>query len=725
MAQTPGTGGAGGPIDIYKGKSPEAKLALARVPPPHAGGSSAGDLLGGVVHALIHGTQSPSDRKAEAAFRSAHGLQGGTVFNPISLGIDTLVHAPQQVASLRQQGAKISSGKASETDILKFGLGGGFGVPFMGVKEPGRPHPLLAAKPTIQKGPAPTAKTLNESVIGSLKGAKGVRAQERTLRSEEVAKRAQAYAKELQQNPTAAGHQAAKAQLAGKLPELGFEEFTHFTPEARDAMIGRIADHPTLRELEKTRASDAIVKLTNGKRPTASEERLIREVFGPDLTKQMMRSVSFWRKARQLGLDIANVPRSVEASADASGLMRQNLMVLTSHPIIWAQNVPLYFKAMRSEEAYRAARDAQFSRYENSDIPFDQMGVDLTEMSPIGRTAIREEPFASPLAEKIPLVRASGRGFTVNANQNRLDVAESVYRIAQANEGKLLTRVRSRGGLAPKLVKEPIDPNDPELLASIGTFVNSATGRGKFSHKKLTDASDAINLIFFSPKLIKSRLDFLNPAYYQRLHPVARHQAYRAIAGLAGLILTADSIASAAGAGVNLDPRSSDFAKIKIGNTRVDLAGGFLQYLRLLAETATMQTTSVSGKTTGLAPARAKAGIGSTSWGAVFLRFLRNKLAPPAATFTDFSLGQNSVGQPVGWRTELVPRFTPLSGQDAVGVGQDTGSVPAGLAAFLASATGVGVQNYKPKAPKTRSGGVDIYKGGTGRSSGSIDIFKK
>ncbi len=52
---------------------------------------------------------------------------------------------------------------------------------------------------------------------------------------------------------------------------------------------------------------------------------------------------------------------------------------------------------------------------------------------------------------------------------------------------------------------------------------------------------------------------------------------------------------------VEVDPRSPDFGKARIGNTRYDMLGGFGQYLRLGAQIGTQSTiSSTTGKKTKL-----------------------------------------------------------------------------------------------------------------------------
>jgi hypothetical protein len=706
--------------------------ALAKTPPGlallakeqkaekrQAAGKNPSVTPGQVAHAILNAT----GLDPKALLRNAAVVGSNTL--PPQAGV-----RPQPAANISAAGVPIfgpgAIGHGAALGILPFKRLARQAVEEVAAKEsPAVPefaqkiHPR--AKPKIAG-----AKTLPESVVEALKGSKQAYAEQLGPRREENARRFTEFGKALQENPSVEGAAAASKLLAGKYPALDFQGFKDFSPEAHAAMIRFISDKAGELTLhEPKQAIDALAKLREGMRPAPYERKVLLKVFGPDTTAQMLKSVSWWRSLGKVGINVANIPRSIQSSFDASAIGRQALLAFASHPVMTGKNVPSYLKAIRSQKFYDAADEALRQDPFVASGRAEELGIKLTEMSPQGTTKIREEAFPTPYAEKIPIVghgvRGSGRGYTLFLNQTRVGLGKLLDAEAQRQAGREINRVRMVGSnKLPRLVKETLDPEDPALKKSIGQFANSATGRGEFQHKTLTDASDAINLLLYSPRLFKSRIDFLNPLWYARLDPIARHEAYRAVAGLTGMVALADSLAYAAGAGVNLDPRSSDFAKIRLGNTRVDLAGGFIQYTRILAEAATQQTVTQSGAAKGLAPFRAKAGApGVQSDMSVLLHFLRGKTAPITSGVIDVGMGQNVVGQPVNAQNLLLPRLTPLAGQDAVSVGKDTGSIPFGVAAFLGSAAGVGVQNYKPKQAKAKGSGFSNPFNVGGSSSGS------
>jgi hypothetical protein len=241
------------------------------------------------------------------------------------------------------------------------------------------------------------------------------------------------------------------------------------------------------------------------------------------------------------------------ASFDLSAPFRQGLMVSVSHPRIFFRNFNAMFKSFGSEKTYHAIHDEILAR---PTWPLmHEAGLSITEL---GRLEKREEQFMSNYAERIPVaghgVRASGRAYTAFLNKTRADVFDL---------------------LVSKAEQQGLDIEDEKLTKSIARFVNSATGRGDLG----TFQSHAVtlNTLMFSPRLLWSRLNFMNPVYYARLDPFARKEALKAAVGLVGTIGTVLALMRAGGIRVSGDPRNADWAKIRLGNTRIDILGGFQQ----------------------------------------------------------------------------------------------------------------------------------------------------
>jgi hypothetical protein len=219
-----------------------------------------------------------------------------------------------------------------------------------------------------------------------------------------------------------------------------------------------------------------------------------------------------------------------------------------------------------------------------------------------------------------------------------------------------------------------------------------------------------------------SRLNYLDPTWYVRLSPQARREALR------GLFATSAAVTSALymfsripGVDIgSLDPRSADFGKLKIGNTRIDIAGGFQQYIRLAAELAIATGATVSsttGKKTKLG-----SGYGKPTRLDLIIKFAEGKLAPAGAIATNVLRGKDPVGNPVTLESIVTSNFTPLMTQDAYDIYKENhggvNGIEWAMAGYALGAFGFGIQTYAPKPVKARahhhggSGGVPGFESG-------------
>ena len=487
-----------------------------------------------------------------------------------------------------------------------------------------------------------------------------------------------------------AGHYAAKGELKGELPKVGTKNLD-LSPSELDHLANFVQSHPALEFTEKsytrTRARDAILKLARGESLQRNESLLLESIFGrmdaqPGLKKA-------WEKMGWLerATNVMGIPRSMEAMLDQSAAFRHGIMGLASNPKAWARQWGPMYKQMYSEMSHEEAQAAiqEMPNYSlmtggggRDGIAFTQAGHKLTT---------QEEQYPSALAEQIPgigkWIHISDRGYIGFLNGLRAQMADHLYHIA-AMQGW--------------------DLNDDHLVSSINRFVNSATGRGDLGAAQ--KAATVLNSFLFSPRLLWSRLNFLNPVYYGRLHPFARRQALNSLRNLIGAAATVTYMAKLAGAQTTTDPRNSDFGKLKFGNTRIDFLGGFQQPLVLLARM--FSNTSVSA-TTGR-PTKLSGKAFGMSQLDILQKFFANKLAPvPSAFYEALSQKDPVSGQPLG-RGSFIPdphnlfgpesslennfilkRFTPL-------ILQDIASLPPGPETGLGvlPAIGIGASSYGP-----------------------------
>ena len=538
--------------------------------------------------------------------------------------------------------------------------------------------------PPTKNGATPPSGPANPGdVVKALKGAGKIRNQQNALYSAERTKRITAAEQIMNEVGGEEGHHLAMKALSGELPKLPFTGGKDLNREHVPALFQHIQDHPDLRPFERVRARKALLKVFDGVTPQHNEIKLLTKVFGPEATK-LVKSVGFGKKLANTAGELVNVPRAVMSSFDLSAPFRQGLVAGTTHPVLFARNFKPMLKAFKSEGAYQGIMDDIVSR-PNFDR-YQKGGLGITDLES-GLTHREEQWFGENLAEKIPVaghgIRASGRAYVGFLNKTRADVFDSLLSDAE---------------------KAGRDINDEKMLKDIAKAVNSATGRGS-GPKAIQSWLPALNTIFFSPRLLFSRLDYLNPVNYTRLDPIARQEYLKGSLSLLGTVGTVLTLAKLAGAEVNTNPLSADFAKIKYGNTRVDILGGFQQPVRLLAQLASGKiTSSTTGKTLTLGPE----GPGHLSRFDIGLRFAQSKLAPVPSFVTDVSKGTQFGGQKLDWgfnhNNPVFQRMIPLLAQDARDIYSNKGPGPHGLGAAVGAyglgALGIGLQTYGPKQTK-------------------------
>ena len=526
---------------------------------------------------------------------------------------------------------------------------------------------LPGRKPKPKPEPAPRPAGA-EKIVATLPEAKKLRRKQEAGYRTERKKRA-AAADDAMRVGGEEGYRAALAELKGELPKLKMgDNLKDFDQATADELFTHIQNTDAFRPFEKIRTQTALRKVLDGQVPTKSEIRLLGQAFGPELAEQVTASVTKWRQAKNLGLSVINIPRSLQASIDLSAPFRQGLVLGAKNPRLFAREFGPMLKAFKSEGAYE---DTMGVIAEMEHYPRMQKGkLALTDLE--GSAASREDYFNSPIAEtltggKRSPVRMSGRAYTAFLNKFRADAFNHYLRMAE-DAGH--------------------DIDDELLLKSLATFINTATGRG--SIKAFEPAMNTLTTVFFSPRLIASRLQFFNPGRYVKAGPIGENQhpfvlaqnrkAARNLLGGIGLTL---ALAEWAGADVVRDPRNSDFGKIKVGDTRIDITGGHQGYVvnawrQYKGETVSSTTGEVK---------KLEGGFGKRSRAAVEWDFAKNKLAPAARYVVGWQEDQNFDREPFDPVKEAYRSLVPIGVGGTVDAYKEGGP---GLAALTGGLGGIG-----------------------------------
>lgn len=400
----------------------------------------------------------------------------------------------------------------------------------------------------------------------------------------------------------------------------------------------------------------------------ADLETAKREFNRALLSDRLKNRTAAQKAASAVFVETPGLLRSVMTSLDFSAVFRQGGFVTLSHPLRAAKALPDMFRAFRSKEG-EARSETEISLRPNYGLA-RKAGLFLSEHG-ASSYAKMEEAYMSRWADKVPFVAGSQRAYKAFLNRLRMDSFDAMLAGLSASGRPSLTEAKA-----------------------IANFVNVATGRGG---GKESAAAATLNGIFFSPRLVLSRFQLLalQPAWKGTL--ATRRMVAGEYARFLGGIGVLYALGSLAGMDIEWDSRSSDFGKMRLGDTRVDPLAGLSQATVLVSRLSTGESKSLAGKVRSIRGDDMK--FGSDDGGDVLARFLRTKLAPIPSSAVDLMAGEDVVGEKATVGSEAASLVMPLSLRDIYKTMQAQG-IPAGAALGLLSIFGMGVQTYSARKPK-------------------------
>jgi len=368
-------------------------------------------------------------------------------------------------------------------------------------------------------------------------------------------------------------------------------------------------------------------------------------------------------KKAPLLTNVAGIPRSLMASLDLSAPLNQGWGMLSRKQFY--TSLGKMFKYAISKNDFRDLQaeiitDPQYSLAKKS-------GLRLTELG--DKLELREEQFMSSLLDKVPGIAASQRAYTGFLNKLRFDVFKDLIKKAEVSGEDI-----------------SIGSKSTEDIAKV---VNNFTGGARVG--KLEQATPALNAIFFSPRKITSTLQMINPLNYldPKISKTAKLAATRNLIG--SLSMSAGVIALyglLSGNKQETNPTSSDFGKIKSGDTRLDISGGNATYANILSRLITQRMKSSTGITRPLGT-----DYGQTSGADLIAQFLRYKTSPNASLFIDIVSGANAIGEKKTIPQSIIDRFKPMFANSVVELLQSDTDGKFGFA--LTGLLGAGLNTYK------------------------------
>lgn len=613
-----------------------------------------GAMFGAGLAGFLHGTG-----------KAISGLRGGVKTQlPQELPQSPLL-SPTEVG-LPSQAQKGVSPTGEATDIL-----GRIQQKLQGLRQPGL---STVGKEEVALADSISLNDPIKKITALLQEAKPMRGQQEALYSAERSRRAGAIAGIGKSIPGEKGFYAQLGKLKGELPKVEFSRIRQGLSQPDIDSLYNKVEGATMTPFEKINAKSALNKLLGvegGQIPTESELKLLGEVFPQEMIQAVLDKRPFMQKLFSATENALNVPRSAMATLDLSAPFRQGFLMV-GRPKQFFPALKDMFKYAASEDGYMELMTSIKNR-----PTYLKMREGKLALTDIGENlGSREEAFLSNLPEKLPilgrLARGSNRAYTGFLNKLRADVFDDLVMKAEG-QGRAV---------------------NGKLLEDIATFVNTATGRGNLG--KFQGAAKILNATFFSPRLLASRINTLNPLYYAKLDPFVRKEALKTLLSTTAIASTVLGLAKIGGADVQTDPRSADFAKIKIGNTRYDVLGGYQQYIRLVSQLLTGKIiSSTTGKEITLGE-----GYKPMTRKDILIRFFEGKESPIASFVTNLVTGKTGTGDDVNIPAEVISRFIPLIVQDIYDLQKEWG--PKGVLMAIPGAFGFGSQTY---------GGTEIARG--------------
>lgn len=460
----------------------------------------------------------------------------------------------------------------------------------------------------------------------------------------------------------ASGLQASKTRIRNQIEELqdriNRNDYAE-RPKAEPAVDREKIDLQFELSKVKEKWNQGLIEAKRAKRP------LVQKVYegigeGINLARQLVTSGDFPPVFRQGLFSIGRPITTAKAVADSFKAMvseRQRFKIMQE--IDNRPNAPLYNRS----KLYLARDTAQ---------PLSQM----------------EENFMGNWFKQLPrwtvvgpLLRASERSYNTFLNKLRADTFDTAVR--QFN----------------------ISETDTASLRALAANINTFTGRSTLPTRALEQGAPALNTLLFAPRFMMSRFKVATGQPLWGGTAKSRLAALDTYARTLGGVATIYALAQMSGGEVETDPRSSDFGKIRMGDTRLDPLGGLSQVTTFLTRLTTGETKTAKGKLVPLretmrplegtsAGAKGKPNMIVGGTGDVLKNFLRSKLNPAAGTVWNALEGKDITGKPVTPASTLVNTTVPISYQDILSTMEKQG-VPRGAALFTLSLFGMGLNTYE------------------------------
>ena len=412
------------------------------------------------------------------------------------------------------------------------------------------------------------------------------------------------------------------------------------------------------------------------------EEEDLKEAWAKMVFERQLASRGPGKRLLDAGQQTLNTARAVLTSFDVSAVLRQGGFIVLGNPLRGFRNLGPMFQAFGSdkfakEEKFRLERRENFKNG-----AYQQSKLFLADVNKVDQMTQQEEAFMSRWIKKLPkgakglfigsAIQGSQRAYTVFLNRLRMDTFDAM--VANLKKGS-----------------EPT----PQEMSAVANYINIATGRGDLG--KFNQAGTMLNTVFFAPRLVASRFQILAGYPYftasGRTKALVLREYGKFFAG-ATLVYVIGALAQGDDdEPIETDPRSSDFLKIRFGDTRVDPLSGLIQATVLVSRLVSGEKKQASGK---IVPIRGeKVPYGADDSFDVMGNFVRTKFSPIVGSAVNVVTGKNVVGEPTDIGEETKRMLIPMSFTEMKETLEAQG-VPEATALIMLQLFGMGVQTYTP-----------------------------
>lgn len=361
------------------------------------------------------------------------------------------------------------------------------------------------------------------------------------------------------------------------------------------------------------------------------------------------------------------------ASLDNSFLGRQGLKTLMTHPSAWWPGAKASFADFAKTIGGQAAKDAMLA-----DI-YSRPNFVNGEYQRAKIISGKEEQFPTTLPERVPgigrVFKASEAAFSGSAMRMRTDLYDL-----------LSTKAKENG----------VDMTIKSNAESLGKLINSLTARGQWG---VRGEGAAIKLVMWAPKMLKANIDVLT-AHNFGAGLESKFARKEAAVNLLKIVTETAAIMTIANAIVpgsaETDPRSTDFGKIKIGDTRFDISGGASSVVVLASRLSTLSSKSSQ---TGLVT-KYGTGFGERTAFDALIDFMVNKTTPAAGVVVTWLKGKDRDGEKFTWGSAAQRAYIPIAIQNFMKMKDDITADK--LVGAIVDLVGIGANTYDDNTKQKR-----------------------